>query len=55
MYPVSVRAALDAPINCTFLLTGPAEFEEVAAGHILAKAELACCQRRAPLTIPKML
>ena len=34
--------ALDAPVNCTFLPTGPAELEEAAAGHILAKAELAC-------------
>ncbi|MBM3313319.1 YbhB/YbcL family Raf kinase inhibitor-like protein [candidate division WOR-3 bacterium] len=47
--------ALDAPVNCTWLLTGPAEFEQAAAGHILAKAELACRQRRAPLSIPKMM
>jgi phosphatidylethanolamine-binding protein (PEBP) family uncharacterized protein len=47
--------ALDAPVNCTWLLTGPAEFEQAAAGHILAKAELACYQRRAPLNIPKMM
>ena len=39
--------ALDAPVNCTFLPTGPAELEEAAAGHILAKAELACYARRA--------
>ena len=34
--------ALDAPVTCTFLPTGPVELEEAAAGHILAKAELAC-------------
>jgi phosphatidylethanolamine-binding protein (PEBP) family uncharacterized protein len=34
--------ALDAPVRCTFLPTGPADLEEAAAGHILAKAELAC-------------
>ena len=34
--------ALDAPVYCTFLPTGPVELEEAAAGHILAKAELAC-------------
>ena len=39
--------ALDAPVNCTFLPTGPVELEEAAAGHILAKAELACYARRA--------
>jgi len=52
---VFVLYALDAPVNCTFLLTGPAEFEQAAAGHILAKAELACCQKRAPLSIPRMM
>jgi phosphatidylethanolamine-binding protein (PEBP) family uncharacterized protein len=39
--------ALDAPVNCTFLPTGPVELEEAAAGHILAKAELVCYTRRA--------
>lgn len=38
--------ALDAPVTCTFLPTGPVELEE-AAGHILAKAELACYTKRA--------
>jgi phosphatidylethanolamine-binding protein (PEBP) family uncharacterized protein len=38
--------ALDAPVSCTFLPTGPVELEEAAAGHILAKAELACYTRR---------
>jgi Raf kinase inhibitor-like YbhB/YbcL family protein len=37
--------ALDAPVTCTFLPTGPAEVEDAAAGHILAKAELACYTR----------
>jgi phosphatidylethanolamine-binding protein (PEBP) family uncharacterized protein len=50
-----VLYALDAPVDCTFLIRGPGEFEQAAAGHILAKAELACCQKRAPLSIPKML
>ena len=50
-----VLYALDAPVNCTFLIAGPSEFEQAAAGHILSKAELACCQRRAPLSIPKMM
>ena len=39
--------ALDAPVSCTFLPTGPVEIEEAAAGHILAKAELVCCTKRA--------
>jgi len=52
---VFVLYALDAPVDCTFLIRGPGEFEQAAAGHILAKAELACCQRRAPLSIPKMM
>jgi phosphatidylethanolamine-binding protein (PEBP) family uncharacterized protein len=50
-----VLYALDAPVDCTFLIRGPGEFEQAAAGHILAKAELACCQKRAPLSIPKMM
>ncbi len=37
--------ALDTTVSCTFLPTGPAEIEEAAAGHILAKAELACHTR----------
>jgi Raf kinase inhibitor-like YbhB/YbcL family protein len=37
--------ALDAPVSCTFLPNGPTEVEEAAAGHILAKAELACYTR----------
>ena len=52
---VFVLYALDEPIDCTFLIRGPGEFEQAAAGHILAKAELACCQKRAPLSIPKMM
>ena len=52
---VFVLYALDAPVDCTFLIRGPGEFEQAAAGHILAKAELACSQRRAPLSIPKMM
>jgi phosphatidylethanolamine-binding protein (PEBP) family uncharacterized protein len=52
---VFVLYALDAPIDCIFLIRGPGEFEQAAAGHILAKAELACCQKRAPLGIPKMM
>jgi phosphatidylethanolamine-binding protein (PEBP) family uncharacterized protein len=52
---VFVLYALDAPVDCTFLIRGPGEFEQAAAGHILARAELACCQRRAPLSIPKMM
>jgi phosphatidylethanolamine-binding protein (PEBP) family uncharacterized protein len=39
---VFVLYALDAPVSCTFLPTGPVELEEAAAGHIVAKAELAC-------------
>ena len=50
-----VLYALDAPVSCTWLLTGPADFEEAAAGHILAKAELACYQPRDRLSIPKMM
>jgi hypothetical protein len=50
-----VLYALDAPVDCTFLIKGPGEFEQAAAGHILAKAELACCQRRSPFSIPKMM
>ena len=50
-----VLYALDVPVDCTFLIRGPGEFEQAAAGHVLAKAELACCQKRAPLSIPKMM
>ncbi len=50
-----VLYALDEPVECTFLIRGPGEFEQAAAGHILAKAELACCQKRSPLSIPKMM
>jgi len=52
---VFVLYALDAPVDCTSLIRDPGEFEQAAAGHILAKAELACCQKRAPLSIPKMM
>jgi hypothetical protein len=52
---VFVLYALDAPVDCTFLIRDPGEFEQAAAGHILAKAELAYCQRRAPLSIPRMI
>ena len=52
---VFVLYALDEPVACKFLIAGPSEFEQAAAGHILAKAELACCQSRAPLSIPKMM
>ena len=50
-----VLYALDTPVNCPFLIRGPGEFEQAAAGHVLAKAELACYPRRAPLSIPKMM
>jgi phosphatidylethanolamine-binding protein (PEBP) family uncharacterized protein len=50
-----VLYALDTPVNCSFLIRGPGEFEQAAAGHVLAKAELACYPRRVPLTIPKMM
>lgn len=39
--------ALDAPVTCTSLPTGPVELEEAAAEHILAKAELVCHTRLA--------
>lgn len=39
---IFILYALDAPVSCTFVPTGPVELEEAAAGHILAKAELAC-------------
>ena len=52
---VFVLYALDEPVTCTFLITGPSEFEQAAAGHVLGKAELACYQKRAALTIPKMM
>ena len=47
--------ALDAPVDCTFLISCPADFEQAAAGHILAKAELACYQKRVPLSIPRLM
>jgi len=52
---VFVLYALDATVDCHYPIRGPAEFEEAAAGHILAKAELACYQPRAPLGVPKMM
>jgi hypothetical protein len=52
---VFVLYALDATVDCDYPIQGPAEFEEAAAGHILAKAELACFQPRAPSGVPKMM
>jgi Raf kinase inhibitor-like YbhB/YbcL family protein len=46
--------ALDSAVDKVLLPAGPAELEEAVAGHILAKAELACYTRRAPLSLPSL-